>query len=273
MRNWIFFIFLFNLTGYVASLIPKVLIVHAGVDNLDIFTSNYRHLKNQQGSRIQLNCLIILSENYTQAIENIVGNSCQITEYYRGEFTDYAKLLTPSLIRKAGYSHVILLDSRTKLAAYSIKIAVDVMEKNNLDVAIPYLQHPGEGKEGAREKGALVEILELFAPIFTVNIWQCFWDMINPGINPSGSGYDIYFYHFCLQRMVAQPSSESRQQSLKIARINSLRIGVLPPVEKWFVKSKSEPQVQLRNWIEYIRNERGGIIRKGEKGDKEELIE
>jgi hypothetical protein len=273
---FLFCVFLW-VTEILSDSIPsKVFIYYGGVDNLEVFQSNYRILKNSgstgHGQGFESNCMIVLSENKTRSIGNIVGNSCQITEFYRGEFIEYVKLLTPSLVRGAGYSHVMIIDSRTKFSNYNLRNVLEIMKRNNLSVAIPYLQIPGQSQEQHKDKertvGSLTEILELNAPIFTISAWQCFWDMINPGLNPSGAGYDIYFYHFCSTRMRSQQRGrEGEEEKLKIGRLNGMRIGTLPPIQKYFVRTKLDPVEQLRNWIEYLRNERGGVIRKGEKGE------
>jgi hypothetical protein len=272
---FIFWIFSF-VTSIVCDPIPhKVFIYYAGVDNVEVFQSNYRILKSTAGQAFQSNCMIVLAENMTRSIENIVGNWCQITEFYRGEFIEYVKLLTPTLVKRAGYSHVMIIDSRTKFSNYNLKNVLEIMNRNDLSVAIPYLQLPGQSqalKTATATVGSVVEILELNAPIFTISAWQCFWDMINPGLNPSGAGYDIYFFHFCSPRMKNQPggggeASKGGEENLKIGRLNGMRIGTLQPIQKSYVRSKLDPVEQLRNWIEYLRNERGGVIRKGEKGE------
>jgi hypothetical protein len=276
---------------------PKVFICYAGVDNLEIFQSNYRLLQgtggkdnnNGNGDGYQSHCLIILSENLTHALEKIVGNSCLVTEFYRGEIIDYLKLLTPSLVSRAGYSHVLILDSQTKLLNYNLNLALNIMTRNNLSVALPHLQlaAAAAGQTGAEAAeansnssphsvGKTTEILELYAPIFTVATWRCFWDMINPGLNPSGSGVDIYFYHYCQQKMIEDEVIKKRTTTsplipqtssvaLQIGHLNSLRISRLPFVMKPFQNQKLDSQHQLQVWIDYIRNERGGVILKGEK--------
>jgi hypothetical protein len=251
---------------------PKVFVLYAGVDNVDVFHSNFRHLQGNNGNGYESNCLVVSFDILARSVKETVGNSCLMTEFYRGELIDSLKLLTPVLLLKAGYTHVLVIDTRTKLSNYNVKHAVDVMRRNNLSVALPHRQVTGQSTNHSSLKnlGSTTEILEMHAPIFTLVTWQCFWDMINPGLNPSGTGVDIYFYHYCRQKIQgletqSHDRGQNQTQALKIGRLNNLRIGVLPPLAKDYQKQKTNPQVQLREWIEHLRNERSGLIKKGNK--------
>ena len=281
MRFFHLFIGIFvTVTKIFSNPIPsKVFICYAGVENIEVFQSNYRlltSLRSSHGSQgYQSNCMVILSENKTKSIGKIVGNTCQITEFYHGDFTEYAKLLTPSLVQRAGYTHVMIIHSSTKFSSYHLKNVLDIMRRNNLSVAIPFHQITGAPHDATTTAtptsvGSVTEILELYSPIFTISAWQCFWDMINPGLNPSGAGYDIYFYHFCSSRMRSQGDGSNQ---LKIGKLNGMRIGTLPqPIQKSFQRTRLNPVEQLQNWIDYLRNDRGGVIMKGQKEEIEMLV-
>jgi hypothetical protein len=42
--------------------------------------------------------------------------------------------------------------------------------------------------------------LEIFAPIFDIPSWTCFWDLVDPKYNNRGLGYELFFYPRCVEQ-------------------------------------------------------------------------
>lgn len=45
--------------------------------------------------------------------------------------------------------------------------------------------------------GHSCEVIEIFATIFTLDAWKCWWNMLQPNLNPSGWGYDLCYTNLC----------------------------------------------------------------------------
>lgn len=48
-----------------------------------------------------------------------------------------------------------------------------------------------------KNEGNLVQFIEIQVTVFTSKIWECWWDMLNPELNPYGWNYDQCFFEYC----------------------------------------------------------------------------
>jgi hypothetical protein len=86
-------------------------------------------------------------------------------------------------------------------SSFRLHRLLGVMRRNGLSVASPAIQHASMSsttpyKYSARSKqfrmpplytiGATVKSIEIFATLFTLQAWSCFWDMVEPRWNAAG---------------------------------------------------------------------------------------
>jgi len=164
-------------------------------------------------SAVPMDCLLYIYHDreppgLNQTIKDIIYKSCEVMNYHYANYGDYLKTLPPFLLRAAGYSHVmILLDDIVLHDSFNLQYALQLMTQNNISIAQPAVHGAKffSTKYHSRAEygndiyyiGHRVRIVEVFATIFTLGAWGCWYDMINPIINSAGWGYDAVVGDYC----------------------------------------------------------------------------
>ena len=140
-------------------------------------------------------------------------------------FGDWMLRVTPAMVESSGYTHITIHinDVQYREGVDPASIVAD-MHALQLDVASPnvigsvwpsmcrhaapptfyempgWLGEPGKliRPLGAFGEAWLVRFIEIQITTFTASAWACWWEMLNPGINPLGYEYDLCFFHFCM---------------------------------------------------------------------------
>lgn len=192
----------------------KVLVIVPGFgwygNRGDALTHSLLHLKR---STVPVDCMIYIYLDYeppnvNQTQKEILHKICEVIQYHYGNYGDYLKTLPPFLLRKAGYSHVMILLDDVKLHSnYNLDYALQLMVRNNLTIVQPAVHGAkffttryhsrAEYKNDEYYIGHTVEMAETFATVFTLNAWECWFNMINPLINSAGWGYDAMVHRYC----------------------------------------------------------------------------
>ena len=185
---------------------------------------------------------------------------CTVLPYYYANYADFIKAVPYNLVILSGFTHVLLLlDDITLHDNYNLNKMIHVMNTNNLTVASPAVHF---AKYWTTKKhifnhdlydvGHISESLEIFAALFTIEGWKCWYDMVEPALNAAGWGYDAYIQSYCSKR------------------IPNFRIGVLDSMEAthndrhWKIQSSYIPThssslnagQQQSNWLEVLKNRR-----------------
>jgi hypothetical protein len=88
---------------------------------------------------------------------------------------------------------------------YSMTKLMVIMERNNLSVISPGIQRASMTSTvyymvdpwAPNGIGHHVRAVEVFATVFTLDAWSCWWDMMQPRVNPAGWGYDLCYVSIC----------------------------------------------------------------------------
>ncbi|MFH1836463.1 MAG: DUF707 domain-containing protein [Methanobacteriota archaeon] len=111
------------------------------------------------------------------------------------------KYLTPKFCNK--YDFIFLWNDDIDVEDFSLKNFIDVMERNNLDMAQPalsnksYYGHEITLRDERYPVGRYTDFVETMVPVFTRSAWLKFRDMIQEDYNFWGWGYDILAKSFC----------------------------------------------------------------------------
>jgi len=112
--------------------------------------------------------------------------------------------LTPE--RCAGYEYIFFWDGDIDVGDFSYRDFIDIMRRNNLELAQPslapgsYVNHRFTRKDESCRFGRYFDFVEIMAPVFTYEAWVRFWDMLDPEGNYWGYGYDDLARSFCRYR-------------------------------------------------------------------------
>ena len=169
-----------------------------------------RNIEALQGdTRISVSCLIY---HYTYPSHIFFNASqsedayklrtyCDISAYSGSDYGYYVKAVNPALARQGGFTHIMLLLDDVELKNFHVGDFMDIMTYNNLTLASPAVQQgqfPCNRRENiGDEPGGTVTAIEIFAAVFTMDAFACFWTMVDPFTNYIGWGYDLYFQFFC----------------------------------------------------------------------------
>lgn len=121
--------------------------------------------------------------------------------------------LTPDQCAK--YEYIFFWDGDIDIAEFSYRNFLDIMHRNNLEVAQPsltpgsYYTHPFTLKNKRYKVGRYFDFIEIMVPVFTFNAWARFWSMIEPDFNYWGYGYDDLAKSFCGYNAMAIIDQES----------------------------------------------------------------
>mmetsp|Transcript_17296 Transcript_17296/g.28919 ORF Transcript_17296/g.28919 Transcript_17296/m.28919 type:complete len:301 (+) Transcript_17296:152-1054(+) len=210
--------------------------------NLEIL---YNHSTN-------MDCLIhhySANQLSTTLRAKIESFGCRLQYFHESNhYADYLKSLLPFFLERGGDAYVmILLDDVELHPTFRLQGMLDIMLRNGLSVASPGVEHASMTsttpyKHSSRSKqyripplykvGATVQSIEIFATIFTVPAWRCFWDLVEPRWNPAGWGYDLCFYNYCREHVsslkmgvVYGMTAEHHKEFGRVQRNTSLSTG------------------------------------------------
>jgi hypothetical protein len=200
----------------------RILLVIPGVgfqeERTRIIFNNLKILQLSQGS--QFSCLLFAYHIPPPYMRKEVELYCDIQLYMYVNFAHYLKAVVPSLVATSGYTHVmILLDDIQLPYTFRLSDMMSIMTRNNLSVISPTIigaTYPAttctfckprlRTEKGKTSKlsdmrvGHKVEVIEIFATLFTLSAWRCWWDLLQPRLNSIGWAYDKHMYRYCKQR-------------------------------------------------------------------------
>ena len=185
------------------------------LSNLNILTDGH--------DDVHVECVISLYDDTERDEDNLVMAEvvarCHTQVHFGGSYADHIKSMLPSMVRLGGFTHVALvLDDVSLHASFDTTRALGIMEFNKMAMVSPiifggavgqqakpithYLHSDGDTrplKTGPIEssQGRIVDALEVHALFFTLDGWECFWDVINPKLNGRGTGYERFVLTLC----------------------------------------------------------------------------
>ncbi len=139
-------------------------------------------------------------------------------------YGDWMEMITPDLVNSYNYTHICvhINDVQYQTGVNPSDIVQD-MEYLGLDVASPNIigsywssmckdMVPIQWYEvgwlgntplftkplSTTDKGSRVKFIEIQVTFFTSKAWSCWWEMMNPSLNPYGWNYDQCFFNFCM---------------------------------------------------------------------------
>eukprot|EP00602_Paraphysomonas_sp_CaronLab_P001445 CAMPEP_0185027618 /NCGR_PEP_ID=MMETSP1103-20130426/12880_1 /TAXON_ID=36769 /ORGANISM="Paraphysomonas bandaiensis, Strain Caron Lab Isolate" /LENGTH=294 /DNA_ID=CAMNT_0027561711 /DNA_START=66 /DNA_END=950 /DNA_ORIENTATION=- len=147
-----------------------------------------------------------------------IRSSCHLHYYFNGNYASYMKAIVPSVLNSAGFTHVMVLLDDVELGRhFSLDTLLDAMKRNSLAVATPAVTGaavhsitPYEPKPVPkfRQKfrpnykvGHTVKVMEVFATMFTLQAWKCWWLLLEPKLNSLGWYYDLCIYDYCAAKV------------------------------------------------------------------------
>jgi len=111
------------------------------------------------------------------------------------------KYLTPDVAKN--YSYLFLWDNDIDVDHFSYKNFIEIMKRNNLQMAQPALSHRSYYtfnltlKDSNSLVGRYTDFVEVMAPIVKSEDWPIYWEMIRENYNQWGWGYDSYARAYC----------------------------------------------------------------------------
>ncbi len=111
------------------------------------------------------------------------------------------KYLTPTFCES--YDFVFVWDDDIDIEGFSYKNFLNIMMRNNLEVAQPalspksYYSHKITLQNPKYNIGRYTDFVEIMVPVFTKEAWKKFWFMIEPDYNFWGWGYDLIAKSYC----------------------------------------------------------------------------
>lgn len=248
----------------------NILLVFPGIgfqeDRTRIVLNNLKIL--QLSKPPQLSCLIFAYHIPPIYFRKEVEDFCTIELYMYANFAYYMKSVVPSLLVTSGYTHVmILLDDIQLPYTFRLGELMNVMIRNNLSVISPTIigaTYPATTcvfcrprlrtdkgkvtKVSALHTGHKTQVIEIFATLFTLSAWSCWWNLLQPSLNSVGWGYDRCMYNFCKQ----YDSDFSMGIATGIVAVHgsdrlfySLSSGAPP----------SDPQAEVQRWLNVTKHE------------------
>ncbi len=111
------------------------------------------------------------------------------------------KYLTPDVAKQ--YAYLFLWDNDIEIGNFSYKNFINIMKRNNLQMAQPALTHdsyynfPITLKNRNSKVGRYTDMVEVMVPVIKSEDWPPYWTMIREDYNQWGWGYDAYARSFC----------------------------------------------------------------------------
>lgn len=158
------------------------------------------------------------------------------------------KYLTPEYCEK--YGHIFFWDGDIDIRNFSYKNFVNIMERNNLEMAQPsltkdsYFYHAYTLKNEQYKIGRFVDFVEIMVPVFTNNAWLKFWHMVEKDYNYWGCGYDNLAKSFCRYHNMGIVDQESVRHTNPVRVIPGRR-------EEMSVFFDTHPKFKKSLMIEY----------------------
>ena len=251
------------------SAYPNIFILIPGVgyqeDRIKILMNNLKIL-NLSRMHVQFSCLMFAYRHPTSHQRREIEKYCDIEIYFHGNFASYMKAALPKLLVKSGYSHVmVLLDDLQLPFTFRLDNMMAIMNRNNLSVISPTIigaTYPSTTCSFCKPRlrsdnaqtipatylrvGHQVDVIEIFAAMFTMPAWDCWWRLLQPSLNSIGWGYDR-----CLKKFCSTSSSSSSSSNFTMGIVTSViavhatdRIMHRNPVDN----ALSDPFAQLHAW-------------------------
>ena len=109
------------------------------------------------------------------------------------------KYATPEYCKE--YDYIFVWPDDIDIDNFSYKNFIDIMERNNLEMAQPALSHKSHYSHSITLKqdkklGRLTDFVEIMVPVFSREAWSKFYEMMED-YNYCGWGYDDFAKSFC----------------------------------------------------------------------------
>jgi hypothetical protein len=191
------------------------------VHSFESILSNLNVLTNGH-DEVQVECVISLYDDTEWDKDNLVMAEvvarCHTQVYFGGNYADHIKSMLPSMVRLGGFTHVALvLDDVSLHASFDTTRLIGIMEFNQVSMVSPIIFGGSVGHQAKpignyfsdadttplktesveSSQGRIVDVLEVHALFFTLDGWECFWDIINPKVNGRGTGYERFVLSMC----------------------------------------------------------------------------
>lgn len=258
----------------------KLLLVFPGVgfqlNRTKIILENIDIIKK---SSVEIKCVMFYYSMPSNDVRNIIESLCSMEEYVHGNFGEYVKSLSPSIVNFGGFTHVMLLLDDVELGSkFEFITMFDAMFRNDLSVVSPAILGAHQGAvtprssfskkyhHGLRYKvGHFVDVIEIFATIFTLKAWKCFWDLVDPKINSSGWGYDLYLSDYCKNKFNIQNFSLGVIDSVECTHHAKLGRVLSSTDYLCTLPSCSHPSVQKTFLSEFMHIYRNISLKEGDR--------
>ena len=222
------------------------------LENLDLLVGNINSIKRT----IDSTCIlfhpneIYFGVNDSVAHKNITS-ICTVIPYYYVHYCDYIKAIPPFLVQKAGFSHVMIIESDLSLKpSVNVGRVVKYMDKIKLSIATSHLS-----VENVQDY--VTDILNNRVAIYTAAAWSCYYDLIDPKINNIGYGINKVVFNYCSKRI-----DNFRIGMLKELSYRDIKI---PNVTKYVPKYaiNMTPIQQRFEWLAVMKERRNETIDEG----------
>lgn len=221
LKNILLFCFVLSVFSYGVSPVPadqktNVLVVVPGfgygIPRTEMLVKSLEHLFYDK--TVDKDCMIFVYNDLPVVEENKVGDAklrdlCAFVPFNYANYGDFVKAVPPFLVQKGGYTHVmILLDDVDLEPSFVLHEFLAIMERNKLSIASPAMHgaqhwttkaHDYDHKDYAI--GHQTHTIEVFATVFTMEGYNCFYSMVEPMVNSVGWAYDVAMYAFCHTRI------------------------------------------------------------------------
>ena len=103
-------------------------------------------------------------------------------------------------------------------------------------------------------------ILEIFATVFTLSGWDCWFNMVDPMINVAGWGYDFAIRDFCNKRVPGfKIGIIDAMEATHNNRFGKISNSFHPP----YSVNVPNAEMQYQNWIQIMKNRRNETVTEG----------
>ncbi len=129
------------------------------------------------------------------------------------------KYLTPEYCKK--YEYLFFWDDDIDIDNFSYGNFIEIMRRNNLEMAQPALSHDSYYshniviKDKRYKIGRITDFVEIMVQVFREDAWVKFWNMIEKGYNFWGWGYDYLVKSFCGYKNIGIIDCETVRHTIK----------------------------------------------------------
>ena len=110
------------------------------------------------------------------------------------------------------------------------------------------------------EVGFKAEAIEIFATLFTIEAWHCWYNLLDPIVNDAGWGYDYTIYDFCKKRLPSFEMGVVYSMVVKhhehLGRVEVSTVNDCPQLEP---PDKEKRWLQMNEFIQNITFVRGSF--------------